>query len=50
MDTSEDQSFIMPEEKEEFNDKAAKVVLGIALVGACAMAAVFIPLIVADKL
>jgi hypothetical protein len=40
----------MPEEKEDLNDKAAKVVLGIALVGACVTAAVFVPLLVANKL
>lgn len=49
MDVSEDRNFIMPEEKEEFNDKAAKVILGIALVGACVAAAVVIPLVAINK-
>lgn len=49
MDASEDQNFIMPEEKEEFNDKAAKVILGVVLVGACVTAAVIIPLVAINK-
>ena len=49
MDTTQDNNFKLPEEKEDFNDKTAKIILPVILVGACVAAAIFVPLVVANK-